>query len=54
MRFVRVIVAALVLAGCGIGNAGDEPRGVGTATDDLRRSPCACGEPFYSGPPDWI
>ena len=49
---VRVLVLgfALMLSGCAaLGSSEQPPKGIGRGTDDLKKSPCACGEPFYKG-----
>ena len=45
MRALLLAAALLALAACS--GTGQDPIGVGGATDALKKSPCACGPLFY-------
>jgi hypothetical protein len=48
MAKAALLILVLALSGCAWMNSNSEkPIGIGGATDDLKRSPCACGQPFY-------
>ena len=45
MRVLSLLALLLLLAACGTSNDG-VPIGTGGDLDELRKSPCACGEPI--------
>ena len=45
---VIALVMLLALGACGMmGTESSEPIGIGSGTDVLKKSPCACGPAFY-------
>lgn len=46
MRVFLCLAIVALLAGC---SAVERPVGAGSGRDELPASPCACGEPFYTG-----
>jgi hypothetical protein len=45
---VFALMALLALAACGtLGLTSSDPIGIGSDTDALKKSPCACGPTFY-------
>jgi hypothetical protein len=44
---MRALCVVLLLALAACGSTGQDPIGIGQDTDALKKSPCACGEPFY-------